>query len=125
MGNRAYKVCKVNGCSELTTEVYCSKHKHIGEELKKARNKYYDARLRNKESAKFYKSKAWIRTRQLALLRDRYLCQDCLKANRISFAEVVHHIIPITENKSLELNLDNLTSLCNVCHNIRHKTIEK
>ena len=72
----------------------------------------------------FYKSKAWQSCREAAISRDRYLCQDCLQQGRISTAEEVHHIKPLTPENvtdpSISLNLENLVSVCRECHKARH-----
>ena len=74
--------------------------------------------------AKFYGSKAWQVCRDVAIKRDRYLCQDCLKLGRITPAEEVHHIVELNainvDDESVSLNLDNLVSLCRRCHRARH-----
>lgn len=52
------------------------------------------------------------------------LCQDCLKEGKITPAEEVHHIIPLTVNNihdpQITLNADNLIALCRECHRKRH-----
>ena len=78
------------------------------------------------ESAPFYHTAAWKRVRKLALQRDCGMCQDCMDALRAGWgirphrAEMVHHIIPLEERPDLGLDLNNLRSLCNECHNKRH-----
>ena len=73
---------------------------------------------------RFYKSKAWQRVREQAMQRDARLCVDCLKKNRITPAEEVHHIVELTQdninNPAIALNLDNLVCLCRECHQARH-----
>lgn len=64
----------------------------------------------------FYQSKAWRRVRQLALHRDHYLCQECLKEKRITNATEVHHLKPLESHPELGLELANLESLCWDCH---------
>ena len=79
-----------------------------------------------KESLPFYHSAAWKRARALALQRDHGMCQDCMDRLRAGYgikprrAPMVHHIIPLEERPDLALNLDNLRSLCNECHNRQH-----
>lgn len=79
-----------------------------------------------KESDPFYHTKAWKRVRRLALERDQGMCQDCMDRFRAGYgikphrADMVHHIIPREERPDLALNLANLRSLCNECHNKRH-----
>jgi len=64
----------------------------------------------------FYTKSAWRRCRLLALQRDKYLCQHCLKKNRVTPATEVHHIVPLEERPDLGLELSNLVSLCHACH---------
>ncbi|KEK17354.1 endonuclease [Bacillus manliponensis] len=83
-------------------------------------HKQYDKYRRNKEAKKFYDSKAWRDCRKLALIRDNYLCQECLNNDSIISADMVHHIKERTDHPELALALDNLVSLCNACHNKEH-----
>lgn len=64
----------------------------------------------------FYHWPAWRRLRRLALQRDHYLCQHCLKKGTIKTATEVHHIKPIADFPELALDLGNLVSLCWNCH---------
>lgn len=50
---------------------------------------------------------------------DRYLCQMCLKVNRVTSATLVDHIIPIRVDPSRRLDLTNLQSLDAGCHAIK------
>ena len=78
---------------------------------------------------KFYKSPAWKNIRDVAMKRDAWLCVDCAKSGRITPAEEVHHIIPLTpdniDDTDITLNLDNLVSVCRECHKARHKTHQR
>lgn len=79
-----------------------------------------------KETDPFYKGRPWRAARLEALRRDHYICQDCLAAKargevlRPRDAVMVHHILPRETHPELELDLDNLISLCDQCHNKRH-----
>ncbi len=79
-----------------------------------------------KESLPFYHSAAWKRVRALAMQRDQGMCQDCMDRLRAGYgikpnrAQMVHHIIPLEERPDLALDLNNLRSLCNECHNRQH-----
>lgn len=64
----------------------------------------------------FYHTSAWRRIRKLALQRDHYLCQACLKENRFTKATEVHHIKPLEDFPEFALELSNLQSLCWDCH---------
>lgn len=63
----------------------------------------------------FYKSEEWQNVREGALMRDKYLCQECGAP-----AEEVHHIIHLTpqniNNPEITLKLSNLKCLCKECH---------
>ncbi|OMF95085.1 hypothetical protein BK146_16590 [Paenibacillus sp. FSL R7-0333] len=83
-------------------------------------DRYYDRYKRDKTSRSFYKSTAWEKAREQALIRDNHLCQHCFKRQRLTLADMVHHIKPISDYPDLALVLDNLLSLCNSCHNKEH-----
>lgn len=88
----------------------------------KARLKHYDRHTRDKDSTAFYNSKSWKRLRLTALVRDNYLCVECLKQGITTDAKVVDHIIPIKADWGKRLDIKNLQSLCAKCHSL--KTIE-
>lgn len=68
----------------------------------------------------FYRKAAWQKLRQMALSRDNGICVRCYKKNKIKKADVVHHIVYLTDNIQLALDLNNLESLCHACHNAEH-----
>ena len=80
-----------------------------------------DYRQRREKLKEFYKSSAWRTAREIALKRDKYLCQDCKERP----AEVVHHIKHLDKNNvndpNISLNQDNLISICAMCHSLRHR----
>lgn len=84
------------------------------------RQRYYDQHLRDPQRAAFYHSPAWLAVRQLALERDHYLCQSCLRRTRLTPADLVHHKEPLEKRPDLALILENLESSCNSCHNKEH-----
>ena len=69
-----------------------------------------------KQRDPFYASTAWKRIRKAALIRDLYLCQRCRRRP----ANTVHHIQPREEHPELSLVLENLQSVCAICHNREH-----
>lgn len=71
----------------------------------------------------FYKSKKWIRKRELILKRDQYMCRECKRYGKTSPATTVHHVIPLDQRPDLKLNINNLISLCDKCHNQMHNRI--
>jgi 5-methylcytosine-specific restriction enzyme A len=56
----------------------------------------------------------WEKARKRVLVRDKYLCQLCMKAKRVRVATDVDHIVPRAQGGS-EAD-DNLQSLCGDCH---------
>lgn len=86
----------------------------------------YSCDGKKKESLPFYHTAAWRKVRQMALMRDGGMCQDCMDRLRAGYgfhprrAEMVHHIIPVSERPDLALDLNNLRSLCNACHAAEH-----
>ena len=72
----------------------------------------------------FYKSQAWKSMSEYILKRDGRLCIDCLTAQTITPADLVHHITELTpeniQDASIALGEDNLVSLCRRCHAKRH-----
>lgn len=79
-----------------------------------------------KEFAKgFYKSKAWQRTRAAYISSVSGLCEDCLRKGIYKPGEIVHHIIPLTQDNisdaSIALSWDNLRLVCRDCHGEEHR----
>lgn len=63
----------------------------------------------------FYQSSRWRRLRQVKLNADP-LCEECRRRGLVTEATVVDHIVPINEGGAA-LDLRNLQSLCDACHN--------
>lgn len=72
----------------------------------------------------FYKSAAWLKTRDSYMKSQGGLCERCRKDGILTPAEIVHHKIYLTEDNykdpSVSLNWDNLEALCLDCHNREH-----
>lgn len=81
------------------------------------RHQKYNIYKRDRKSKRFYNSKAWLVCRHKVLVRDYYVCQECLKRKIIKAYDVVHHIKPLREYPKLSLTEINLVSLCHSCHN--------
>lgn len=81
---------------------------------------------RGKISDPFYHTDAWKAVRRQALERDHGVCQICLRAWRAGSgrrprnATIVHHLKPRSQYPDLSLELDNLESVCAICHNQVH-----
>ncbi len=120
MPTRPKRPCAHPGCPELVDRGYCAKHQHLAQQRKADSNRHYDQNTRDQRARDFYQSRAWQAVRRQALIRDHGLCQDCLKEQRVTPAETVHHIVSVRDDWSLRLVLSNLLSLCFGCHNKRH-----
>lgn len=57
---------------------------------------------------------AWEKTRTRVLARDSYLCQRCLRANRVQAGNECHHIKPKAQGGNDDDT--NLETLCHTCH---------
>lgn len=113
MPTKPLRPCNKPGCRELTSDGYCDTHRRDS-------NRYYDQHIRDKKATEFYHSLEWQRARKAVLIRDHGLCQHCLKDNRVTTADMVHHIKPLKTHWILRVVLSNLISLCNACHNKVH-----
>jgi 5-methylcytosine-specific restriction enzyme A len=72
---------------------------------------------------KFYKGRVWMSLRLTALSRDNHECQMCKAKGKYRKADCVHHIKEVKPYPQLALDLNNLKSLCNQCHNEVHERL--
>lgn len=96
------------------SERYCPEHKKV---ITKSTNRRYDKHTRNKEHSKFYNSTEWRQLRKVVMERNGGLCTKCAQLDIITQADVVDHIISITEDYSKRLDITNLQPLCHSHHN--------
>lgn len=122
MAQTSLRPCAHPGCPNLVREGrYCSEHQHKEHERRREVQEAYDHQQRDAKTTEFYASSAWRAVRRMALRRDKWLCQDCLKRGRVQPADTVHHVVEVKDDWSRRLELGNLVSLCAGCHNARHK----
>ena len=67
------------------------------------------------DNASFYNSKRWRSVRKY-FIKKNPICISCKRKNIDKAAKVVDHILPITMGGS-QVDLKNLQSLCESCHN--------
>lgn len=97
--------------------------------LPKKQRKYTNDEKR-KARQKIYNSAKWKQLR-IAKLQEQPLCEECLKCDKITSAEHVHHCKSFmkanTEIELLDLAYDylNLMSLCAECHAKLHCEMKK
>lgn len=115
--NRALRICRKSGCTELVKEGYCNKHQHLTRERQRDSWSELDKR-KTDEARRFYSGPRWTRCSVRHRAREP-LCQRCKADGIIKVAEIVHH------NPSRETLIDQdknpyddqyLESLCFNCH---------
>lgn len=120
--------CRRSGCHVMvsvdSSNPYCSEHASLYDEQrgdsKQNYNRAYNAFKRDKEANEFYHSSDWKDVRSMILQRDHYLCQECKRNGIIHQGNTVHHIIPLRDDWSKRLDVDNLEVICPTCHNKEH-----
>lgn len=67
-----------------------------------------------------YHTTRWNKCRHVVLIRDDYLCQECLRRGLITPANTVHHRVPARVDVSQFFDMDKLEAICMDCHNKEH-----
>lgn len=99
-------------------QAYCADCTLKREQERANNNKHYDKYHRNQQSRGFYHSPEWDAVRNRAM--QRYNGLDIYAyyvLNRIEHADMVHHIVEITEDWNRRLDITNLLPLSNRNHN--------
>lgn len=84
-------------------------------------------KTKDRQSDKFRNTAVWQKKRDEIKVRDRYLCQVCLRElyntiNIINHKSVeVHHITTINDDYNRRLDNDNLITLCSYHHKMADK----
>lgn len=106
MPTKPKRPCAYPHCGKLCDSgCYCEEHTKIV-------NKEYNRFQRNPASNRRY-GRLWRKT------RDRYiklnpLCEQCKKNGKLTQAQEVHHILPLSQGGSNKE--ENLMALCKPCH---------
>lgn len=105
MPRKPKKPCAYPGCPKLTDGRFCEEHE-------KQDNRRYEKYSRDPATAKRY-NYTWrqIRTHYITA---HPLCEQCLKENKLTPAQEVHHIIPLSHGGTHAES--NLMALCKSCH---------
>ena len=110
------RLCNHPGCNQFVAIGYCEQHKPNN---KLSHALYKRNRTDHKEEA-FYSSLTWRKMRK-AKLTMQPLCEQCQQEGRLTAATIVHHIEELKQRPELGLQIDNLMSVCDGCHNKIHK----
>lgn len=76
--------------------------------------------LTEEEAKHFYNSRPWRKKRIERMTLDNNECQLCKAKGKYSKGKVVHHIKHLKEYPMLALDINNLITLCNRCHEEQH-----
>lgn len=101
-------------------EAYLNRERAKREALQKRWRKHEDKGYNKSrpEAHKFYYSPRWKKLRQW-YRSGHPLCEACLKRGVVTSADLVDHIVPITDGGD-PMCVNNLQALCHRCHNIKH-----
>ena len=105
MPRKPKRPCSYPGCRELTDARFCEKHQ-------KLHDQHYNKYERNPETRKRY-GWAWKKIRN-KYIKNNPLCEQCLKEGRLTPAQEVHHIKPLSKGGTHDEK--NLMALCSSCH---------
>ena len=114
--------CAVSICREYVElpDRYCEKHKGNADKTYNREVRYNKDNVRY---ARFYASSAWRKARRIKLAQQP-LCEECLREGKITAATIVHHMIELKDDWNKRLDADNLESICQDCHNKKHKRLK-
>ena len=113
---KAKHPCSYPGCPEITAERFCQKH----EDLAKERLREYDKERDQTEERQWIHSPRWRKASRM-FLDEHPLCAQCERHGKTTGAFLVDHIVPHEGNYDLFWDESNWQSLCNPCHEEKHK----
>jgi len=105
MPTKPKKPCGYPGCPKLTHARYCEEHTRV-------MNTQYNKYQRPYDSSERYGSE-WRKIRN-RYIKAHPLCEECLKTERLTPAQEVHHVLPIKKGGTHDES--NLMALCKSCH---------
>ena len=105
MPRKPKRPCTYPGCGRLTDDRYCEEHRQVA-------GRQYNKYQRDPNTSQRY-GRAWRRIREL-YIQAHPICEQCEKEGRLTLAEEVHHILPLTDGGTNDA--ENLMALCKSCH---------
>lgn len=73
---------------------------------------------------KFYKGSRWRNFRKTVFIEKGVYCTECLKESRYTVADTIHHVIEVRTDFEKRYDMNNVTPVCNSCHNKIHSNIK-
>jgi len=110
--SKPLKPCGHAGCGKLTKQRYCETHE--AQHPTTSWGRWQQDRGSNTERGYGW---AWRKIRNKVMKRDKYLCQLCLKEDRVAEAYAVDHIIARAYGGTDDM--ENLQALCKWCHAVK------
>ena len=83
-------------------------------------SKRYDMTRKNDPAKRIRSSARWQKVRAMKLAESP-LCERCVTSGVTTPAQQVHHVIPVRHAPHKAFDLDNLRSLCSLCHAIEER----
>ena len=105
MPRRPKRPCSHPGCPRLTNSRFCEEHARLEAQR-------YERYQRDPAVKKRY-GRAWQRVRD-RVISAHPLCERCNERGRITPAQEVHHIVPLSQGGTHDET--NLMALCTSCH---------
>ena len=120
------KLCPKCGKLIDAGQRYCNECTKKYEARQKERYKKYDNKRKSNKSWRFYSTNEWRKVRQYINIKYKGLCLwSYYIEHRIVQANAVHHIIPIEDDYSKRLEIDNLIPLTDMNHRYIHELYKK
>lgn len=105
MPRKPKRPCSHPNCPNLTEGRFCMEHE-------RQENKRYEKYGRDPAVRRRY-GRAWKRIRD-SYISQHPLCEECERDGRLTKAEEVHHILPLSRGGTHDRS--NLMALCKSCH---------
>lgn len=106
-------------------EQYCNDCQKKIDAMRKQRHKEYKTKRTDDREQAFYKSREWKALRQRLDVIYKGLCiYSYYEDHRIIPRNLYHHIVPVKEDWSKRLDIDNLIPVSNRAHQKIHKLYE-
>jgi 5-methylcytosine-specific restriction protein A len=114
-------LCVAPACKTIVRDgtSRCEKHTNKAKVEKHVEREFFGGR----RNSVIYNSSRWRRISKKKRAVSPF-CEDCEDIGVTVIADVVDHIVEITDDKSLAFTWSNLKSLCHACHNSK-TAIEK